>query len=238
MKRIIFLPIFAIFFSFLPAVFSTPECFGPLPEYLEKCKDYYFEVEFKQDNCYPILSFVTPISYSKFGFKYSNHCFYLSYPKTFEEFDAKLREQIIQFEKFPVVQEYFKIIKQDEDLLAGRRNMVMSQLFVSGLQRNEEARQILKFAEEGLRSRKLIRPYLKGKKWSRYSDCSCLESCSVSISSDEDGAIKKLYIDNLTCNRNENLRQLELVLEQKEVIEAYMQDAQGKRQKIYPKPND
>jgi hypothetical protein len=129
MKRIfIIIFLYIIFFGNFNKTFSNPECFGPLPEYLERCKDFYLNVTFKQDHCLPIFSFTSPPSYSKFGFKYDNQYFDFFYPDTFEEYDTAVRKWIEQFENLPSVQEYYNLISQDEGVREEERKYVMNVL--------------------------------------------------------------------------------------------------------------
>jgi len=231
-----------IFLCSFNTAYATPECSGPLPEYLAKAKNHYVGVTFKQDDCHPVFSFATPPSYSRFGFKYSNSGFYFVYPKTFGEFDAELRKHIAQFEALPSAQKYYDRIKQDEDLLEARRNVVMDEASVRTLRASgedpfweQEKKKMMDFVENELKNREIIKPFLKGKRWGDYSGCRCLNlAAATGFGRDKNGNLKMVSIEGLTCNGPQEIN-LRFNIENGAVKEAYVfgQDSSSYK-KVYP----
>lgn len=241
MKKALLTILLVVFYSFGRA-YATPECSEPLPGYLEKAKERYLDVTFKQDACHPVFSFATPPAYSRFGFKYSHSGFYFSYPKTFDEFDAELRKQIAQFEALPPLRKYYDLIKQDKDLLEARKNTVMDETSVIAFRAGGEdpfwrqkQEAMIDFAKNELKNRELIRPFLRDKKWGDYSGCRCLNLVTAAgFGRDSKGALKMVSIEDLTCNGSKKIN-LRLNLENGEVKEAYVfgQDSSSYK-KVYP----
>lgn len=102
-------------FVFANVVFATPGCYI-LPEYVNEFDQYYNNVTFNEDNCYPVFTFTTPNSYSKFRIPYKVKVGRSLDADNITQYDSMIRKKISIIENCSRFEKYVKLKRSFQDL--------------------------------------------------------------------------------------------------------------------------